>query len=388
MEKLSTYMRNRIRRIGIISIMIGLVSCGEKKTAQQQAPPPVSVGVYTVKTGNATYYDIYPATVTPLNQVDIKPQVSGNISHIFFQDGQFVHKGQKLYEIDQQQYQAAYEQAVANLNVSKANLAKSQQDADRYTELAQKDAIARQTLDHAVADLESSKRQVEAAQANVTSVGTNLKYSVISAPFDGTIGISMVKVGTSVYPQTLLNSVSSDDPMAVDIAITQAEIPHFSQILGKSQSEKDSIFTVILPEGSVYPYPGHLSFLDRAVDPQTGTIKARLIFPDPKKVLKAGITTNIRVKHDSGDSSLLIPYKAVVEQLGEYFVFVVNNSRAIQRKVSLGTMISDKIVVRSGLQQGDSVVTEGVQKLRDSLAVQIGAPKPPAATPAAAPAAK
>ncbi len=372
-------MRNRIGWIGMMFIMLGLVSCGDKKAAQQQAPPPVSVGIYTAQNGNATYYDLYPATVTPLNQVDIKPQVSGNISHIFFMDGQFVHKGQKLYEIDQQQYQAAYEQAIANLNVSKANLAKSQQDADRYTELAQKDAIARQTLDHAVADLESSKRQVEAAQANVTSVETNLKYSVISAPFDGTIGISMVKVGTSVYPQTLLNSVSSDEPMAVDIAITQAEIPRFSQILDKRVNARDSVFSVVLPDASVYPYPGRLSFLDRAVDPQTGTIKARLIFPNPKKILRPGITTNVRAKHDAGDSSLLIPYKAVVEQLGEYFVFVVNNSRAIQHKVSLGTKISDKIVVRSGLQQGDSVVTEGVQKLRDSLAVQVGAPKAPAA---------
>jgi RND family efflux transporter MFP subunit len=381
-------MRNCIRWIGLMSVTLGLVSCGDKKSAQPQAPPPVAVGVYAVQTGNATYYDMYPATVTPLNQVDIKPQVSGNIINIFFKDGQFVRKGMKLYEIDQQQYKAAYEQAIANVNVSKANLAKSQQDADRYTELAQKDAIARQTLDHAVADLESSKRQVEAAQANVVSVETNLKYSVISAPFDGTIGISMVKVGTSVYPQTLLNSISSDDPVAVDIAITQAEIPRFTQLLIVGSGDRDSLFTVILPDNSIYPYPGHLSFIDRAVDPQTGTIKARLIFKNPEKFLKAGITTNVRVKHDAGDSSLLIPYKAVVEQLGEYFVFVVNQNKAIQHKVVLGTKINDKVVVRTGLQRGDSVITEGVQKVRDSLAVQVGAPKAQATATAPGPAAK
>src|ERR1700722_18418665 len=158
-------MKNTMSWVGIFILAMELVSCESKQTGPQ-APPPVAVGVQIAKEGAATYFDIYPATVTPLNQVDIKPQVSGNISHIFFQDGQFVRKGQKLYEIDQQQYQAAYEQAIANLNVSKANLAKSQQDADRYTELAQKDAIARQTLDHALADLESSKRQVDAAQAN------------------------------------------------------------------------------------------------------------------------------------------------------------------------------------------------------------------------------
>ncbi len=379
MEKLSFYMSNSTRWIGILSMMTGLASCGDKQAAQQQAPPPVAVNVYTVKPGNATYFDQFPATVTPVNQVDIKPQISGNIINIFFKDGQRVRKGEKLYEIDQQQYKAAYDQAIANLNVSKANLAKSQQDADRYTELAQKDAIARQTLDHALADLESSKRQVQAAQANVTDVQTNLKYSVISAPFEGTIGISMVKIGTGVYPQTLLNSISSDDPMAVDIAVDQGQIPAFTAYLRKGSADRDSLFSVVLTDGSIYPYPGHLYLLDRSVDPQTGTLKARLVFPNKEGYLKPGITTNIRVKHDAGDSSLLIPYKAVVEQLGEYFVFVDNDNKAIQHKISLGTRINDKVVVRSGLQQGDSVITEGVQKLRDSIAIQVGAPKAPAA---------
>ncbi|HTI09703.1 MAG TPA: efflux RND transporter periplasmic adaptor subunit [Puia sp.] len=371
-------MRSTIQWTGFMSMMLALASCGDKKAAQQQAPPPAAVNVYIVQPGNATYYENYPATVTPLNQVDIKPQVSGNIINISFQDGQYVHKGQRLYEIDQQQYKAAYDQAQANVAVSQANLAKAQQDADRYTDLAKQDAIAKQTLDHQLADLESAKRQLEAAKANVASVQTNLKYSVISAPFDGTIGISQVKVGTSVYPQTLLNTVSTEDPMAVDIAVDQVEIPFFASYLEKKN--RDSTFSVILPDGSIYPYPGHLVLLDRAVDPQTGTIKARLVFSNPKKILKAGITTNIRVKHGSGDASLLIPYKSVVEQLGEYFVYVVNGGHALQRKVTLGTRITDKIVVKAGVQQGDSVVTDGVQKLRDSIAVHVG---PPAKAPGA-----
>lgn len=375
MEKSITHMNLRMRWIGLIVFITGLSSCGGKQTAQQQAPPPVAVSVYRVTAGNATYYDMYPATVTPLNQVDIKPQISGNIIHIFFKDGQRVRKGQPLYEIDQQMYKAAYDQAVANLNVSKANLAKAQQDADRYEELAQKDAIARQTLDHAVADLESAKRQVDAAQANVVDVQTNLKYSLIPAPFDGTIGISQVKIGTAVYPQTLLNSISSDDPMAVDIAIDQAEIPRFTNYLEKGTHAGDSLFTVLLTDGSVYPEPGRLYLLDRAVDPQTGTIKARLVFPNGRGLLKPGMTTNVRVRHDAGDSTLMIPYKAVVEQLGEYFAFVADDNKAIQHKIALGARINDKVIVRTGLQQGDSVITEGVQKLRDSVAIQVGAPK-------------
>jgi membrane fusion protein (multidrug efflux system) len=351
------------------------MACGNDKPAGPVAPLPVAVNVYTVVPGNATYNDKYPATVTALNQVDIKPQVSGNITHIFFQDGQHISKGAKLYEIDQQQYRAAYEAASANLEVAKANLAKAQQDADRYTDLAKKDAIARQTLDHALADLESSKRQVDAAKANVASVATNLKYSVIYAPFEGTIGISQVKLGAAVYPQTLLNSISSDDPLAADLAVDQKEIPRFTQLLQKGGGAKDSTFGLILPDGSLYPYPGHISLLDRAVDPQTGTIKARLIFPNPKGSLKPGIVGNVQVRNKGAANSLLIPYKAVVEQMGEYFVFVVvNGNKVTQRKISLGARINEKIEVKDGLKENEQVVTEGVQKLRDSSVVQIGPP--------------
>jgi RND family efflux transporter MFP subunit len=378
MEKSSFYMTNSTRWFGLMAALLALASCDDKK-AVQTAPPPASVSVYTVAPGNATYYDLYPGTVTPLNQVDIKPQISGNIINIFFKDGQHLNKGQKLYEIDPQQYRAAVEQAIANVDVAKANLAKSQQDADRYTELSKQDAIAKQTLDHQIADLESAKKQVAAAKANVVSVETNLKYSVIYAPFDGTIGISQVKIGTSVYPQTLLNSISTDNPIAVDIAVDQAEIPAFNKYLRKGASNRDSLFTVVLPDNSIYPYPGYLYLVDRAVDPQTGTIKARFVFQNTQNDLKPGLTTNLRIKHNSGDSSLLIPYKSVLEQLGEYYVFIASGDRAIQHKVSLGNRINDKIVVRSGLKEGDKVVTDGIQKLRDSSLIQAGAPKAPAA---------
>jgi membrane fusion protein (multidrug efflux system) len=379
MDKSSFYMRNILT--GLLSLTaFGLASCGSK-SAGPAAPPPASVNVYTVRSGNATYFESYPGTATPLNQVDIKPQVSGNIIGIYFKDGQGVRKGQKLYEIDQQQYKAAVEQAKANVLVARANLEKSQQDADRYLELAKQDAIAKQTLDHQLADLEASKQQLQAAQANVASVETNLKYSEIFSPFDGTIGISQVKVGTAVYPQTLLNSVSTDNPMAVDIAINQADIPQFNRYFEKGKKSVDTIFTAVMPDGSIYPFPGQLYLLDRSIDPTTGTLKARITFANPKNELKAGLTTNIRIRHASGDSTLLIPYKSVVESLGEFFVFVVEDSIALQKKVSLGTRIGPNIVVRSGLMQGEKVVTEGVQKLRDSSVVRLA---PPKAAPGAA----
>ncbi|MEO5592221.1 MAG: efflux RND transporter periplasmic adaptor subunit [Chitinophagaceae bacterium] len=357
-----------------VSGILIVESCGSsnKADAPKAPPPPVPVVIYAVQKGNAVYFDQYPATVVALNEVQLRPQVTGYITGVFFKDGQHVSKGQKLFTIDQQQYQASYNQAVANLNVANANLGKAQQDADRYAELLKKDAIARQTAEHAQADLQASKMQLEAAKANVSSVQTNVRYSTIYAPFEGTIGISQVKLGTAVSPgQTILNTISSDNPIAVDVAVDQKEIARFSLLQQKASGDKDSTFSLALPDQSVYSFPGHISFIDRAVDPQTGTIKTRIIFPNKEKLLKAGMSCNIRVKNNGNSQSLLIPAKAVMEQMGEYFVYVVGDSnKVVQHKIQTGQVINDKIMVKSGLEENDKIVIEGVQKLRDGTVVQ------------------
>ncbi len=366
----------------LMMMIVIATSCGKKDKAQQQGPPPaVAINVDTVKEGQPVYYDNYPATVTALIQVDIKPQVSGNITGVYFHDGDHVYKGEKLYTIDPQQYEGAYEQAEANIDVAKANLIKAQKNADRYLELQKNDAIAGQVVDNALADLDAAKMQVAAAQANAQSVATNLKYTTIYSPIDGTIGISQVKIGTSAYPQTLLNTVSSDDPIAADIAVDQSLIPKFSEILNKGMSKTDSIFTVSLPDGSLYPNPGHITLLDRAVDQTTGTIRARIVFPNSQKMLKVGATANVRVENKSAQNQIVIPYKCIVEQLGEYFVYQVKDTIALQKKVTLGERINGTVIVQSGLKTGEIIVSDGVQKLKDSSAVTTKAPKAPSSKP-------
>ena len=353
------------------------VACGSK-APEQKAPPQAAVNVYVVKKESAVYFDQYPATVAALNQVDFKAQVTGYVTGIYFKDGQHVSKGQKLYDIDRQQYQANYDQALANLNVAKANLDKAQQDANRYTDLLKQDAIAKQTVDHALADLQSVKMQVAAAKANVARVETDLKYSTIYSPFDGTIGLSQVKLGTLVSAnQTLLNTISSDDPMAVDIALDQKQIPRFLQLQQHSTKEADSVFTLSLADNSIYPQIGSISLIDRAIDAQTGTIKVRLIFPNKNNFLKSGMSCNVRVKNnDAAALFVMVPYKAMVEQMGEYSVFVVNDSsKVIQHKLQLGARINDKVIVKDGLNEGDKIVIDGVQKLKDGAAVSVAPAK-------------
>lgn len=370
-------MNTIVKKGLLISSVFLFAACGGNKAPEApKAPPPAPVTVYEVKKETAVYYDNYPATITPLNQVDLKAQVTGYITGVFFTDGQHVSKGQKLYDIDRQQYQANYDQAVANLNVAKAAQGKAQQDADRYNDLLKQDAIAKQKVDYALADLQSAKMQVAAAQANVSRVSNDVRFSVISAPFDGTIGISQAKIGTLVTAnQNVLNTVSSDNPMAVDISIDQKEIPLFASLEQHPGSDADSAFTLVLPDNSIYNKTGHVSLIDRAVDPQTGTIKARLVFANDGK-LRAGMNTDVRVKNNHTGEFILAPYKSVVEQMGEFFVFVVGDSSKVsQKKVVLGTRINDKIIVKDGLKEGDKIVAEGVQKLKEGTVVTSAPPK-------------
>lgn len=366
--------------ISAIVSTIVLIACGEKKAAQgPPTPPPVFVSVTTVKDTTAVYHDEYPATVVALNEVKLTAQVNGYITGVYFRDGDKVAKGQRLYSIDQQVYGANLQQAIANQQVQETNLLKAQKDAERYHELDKHDAIAKQQVDYADAALEAARKQVAAAKAAVSAVRANVGFAVIRSPFGGTIGISQVKTGTAVVAgQTVLNTVSTDDPIAVDVNVDQKEIFRFHQLQQQKGSGADSTFTLAFGS-DIYPYPGKISLIDRAVDPQTGTIKARLVFPNKDGLLKAGMNGTVRIANNRAAQSIVIPFKAVTEQLGEYFTYVVGDSSKVdQRRVELGQQMGANVIIRSGLTAGDKIVVEGVQNLRQGSVITTTPPAPPA----------
>jgi membrane fusion protein (multidrug efflux system) len=373
-------MKHRSVKINVaFGIVMLLVSCGGNQQPQQGPPPPVAVTVEEVKVSDAAYYDEYPGTVVALNQTEIRAQVSGYITGIYFKDGAKVSKGQRLYSIDQQLYNANYQQAIANQQVQETNLLKAQKDADRYHELDKKDAIAKQQVDYADAALEAAKKQVDAAKANVNAVRANVSFATILAPFTGTIGISMVRSGTSVVAgQTIMNTISTDNPIAVDFAVDQKEVYRFSQ-LQLAQKPKDSTFSIAFGN-DIYPFHGSINLIDRAVDPQTGTIKTRLIFPNDKNLLKAGMSTTVRVLNNASQKSVMVPYKAITEQLGEFFVYVAGDSNKVsQRKLVLGKQVGPNIIVKDGLKEGEKVVVQGVQNLREGAVITTAPPQQPGA---------
>jgi len=344
-------------------------SCN-KPIKQNTVLPPTAVNVVSAKTAEAVYYDQYQGTVVAINTVELRSEVSGFITGIFFQDGQVVSKGKELYEIDRRKYEAAYEQAEANLLSADANLVKAQKDIDRYTMLLQNDAVARQTVDQAQATYETSKAQVAVAKAGVLSAKTDLSYSIITAPFSGRIGISQVKLGAQVTPgTTLLNTISAENPIGVDVVINEEDINRFYKL---QKNGTDSTFKLQLSDGSNYNKTGKVLAIDRGVAIGTGTMKVRVQFPNEDDVLKDGMSCVLNVLNDDSGVRLQIPYKAITEQMGEFFVFVSLDTIANQHKVKLGPRIGSDVVIMSGLQVGDKVITDGFQRLRDGGKITLG----------------
>lgn len=366
----------------ILTSSILLAACGgSAQQTQQTAPPPSPVSTYTVEREIVTTTDEYPGVVVPLNEVELRAEVGGYITAIYIDDGQKVTRGQRLYEIDRTNYQAAYNSAKANLDVALANKAKAEKDAQRYTVLAEKDAIAKQRVDYALTDLANAASQVVSAQANLATAQANLNRSVITSPLTGTIGISQVKLGALVSPgNTLLNTVSTNNPMAVDISVNQKDIQRFLELQkNSSQSIKDSVFS-IEQNGITYPLYGSITAIDRAVDPGTGTIKVRISYPNLSGMLVSGMTCNVKVLNKSSVPQVIIPHKAVTEQLGKYSVFVVGDSSKVeQRIIQTGSTVQDRIVVTEGLNEGEVIVSEGTMKLRPGATIQV-TPDTPAAT--------
>src|SRR6201991_478167 len=396
----------------VFIISLALFSCQQKPTASN---PPTPVNLATVKTAPVLYYDNYPATTQALMQVDLHAQVQGYVTGIYFTEGTHVHKGQKLYSIDERLYQAAYDQAAANVKVAEGNQVQAQQDADRYQYLIQHNAVAKQTLDHAVIALQNAKNEVAAAQQALKTAATNFTYSTITAPFDGTIGFSQEKLGNLLtVGTTILNTISTDNPMAVDFLINEAQLNHYQDLQREKEHNVDSLFTIALPNHAIYSQLGKISVIDRAVDPQTGTIRVRLVFPNDKQELRAGMSCVVRVHNLETTPQIVIPGKAIVEQMGEYFVYVAKDTIirraadstgsktadgagksgatdgagrnsdgapapdsaagkphlvAIQVKVETGQTIGSNVLIKSGLKSGDRIVVDGVQALHEGSAI-------------------
>jgi membrane fusion protein (multidrug efflux system) len=398
-QRIITKMKNRYIYWLAPAALLALASC-KGKSAQNAPLPPTPVNLVEAKKAEAIYYDQYQGTIVSINTTELRSQVPGFVTGILFKEGEVVQKGKVLYEIDKRKYVAAYQQAEANVLSAQANLVKAQKDIDRYNMLLKNDAIARQTVDQAAAAYETGKANVAVAKAALASAHTDLSYATITAPFTGRIGISQVRLGTQVTAgTTLLNTISAEHPMGVDVVVNEQDIQRFYKL---QQASSDTTFKLQMSDGiTTYNKPGKVLAIDRGVNNQTGTIKVRIQFPNEDGVLKDGMSCVLKVLNNQSGDRVQIPYKAITEQMGEFFVFVSkdttfvdttkNNEKvealiAKQHKVVLGPRVGFDVVIMSGVEPGDKVVTEGFQRLRDGGKIVLGDPSKTAAPGQGAPA--
>jgi membrane fusion protein (multidrug efflux system) len=332
-------------------------------------PPAVDVKVVVVATAPTEIYRDLVGEVRGSQEVEIRSRVSGVLTTKHFADGVMVDEGQLLYSIDAREYRAQVATAEANLASAEANLARARQDVERYVPLLAENAISQQVYDNAVAAAKEAEAQVRASRAAITEARLGVEYAEVRAPMTGRIGASQVFEGALITAgQTLLATISDDDPAWVDFSLSESELLDYMRRYGATEPTADSVQRYVrltLSDGTHYPDPGRISFADRALDPTTGTYTLRAEFPNRNHQLVPGLFARIRVTAEERASAILVPDRAVQQQLGRYFVTAVGERDVAEaRPVTLGPRVGNKWVVEEGLAVGDRIVVEGLQKAR------------------------
>ena len=359
------------------------LGCGGPKAAP--AAPPPEVEIATVIQKDVPIYGEWVATLDGYVNAQIQPQVSGYIIEQNYKEGSFVRKGQTLFRIDPRPFQAILDQAKAQLAQAQAQLGKTQLDVDRDTPLAKERAIAQSQLDNDIQANLAAKASVKAGEAQVEQAELNLGFTNVTSLVDGIAGIAQVQIGNLVNPSAVLTSVSQVNPIKAYFPISEQEYMHFAERINThNQQEYPSDappFDLILADGSTYPQKGRLLLTDRQVDITTGSIRIVCAFPNPKNILRPGQFGRVRAAGDVRPNALLVPQRAVSELQGSYQVFVVGaDGKANVRPVTVEERIGTMWIIQSGLKAGESVITEGLQKVRDGVPVRV---KPGSNGPAA-----
>ncbi|MRG47492.1 efflux RND transporter periplasmic adaptor subunit [Chitinophaga sp. SYP-B3965] len=354
------------RSIYTLPMCLLLCACGGKQKPAQGPMPRPTVSTFEVKPATYVVTENFPATLTAHSIVEIRSDVTGFLETIRAQDGSVVSKGQVLYEVDRSRSMASYDQAKASVAQAEADLAQKQRDLERYSNLLKQDAIAKQTVEQASTLVETAKANLAAAKAAQTRSGTDINHAVIRAPVSGKIGIALVRVGDLVSAgQTTINTLVNENPIYADIDLPQNRYAEFRK--GNLQR-----YYIMQDNGEVYPEEGKVLLINNIIDPQTGTIRVRLTFPNKQEALKSGMSAVVQVKYNTADTALAIPSKAIVELLGEVKAYVVDEHNVVQqRPITRGPIIDSMLVIRSGIRAGDRIVVEGIQKVKQGDTVNI-----------------
>jgi membrane fusion protein, multidrug efflux system len=357
-----------LQRLSIAAVMLSVCAGCEEKAA---APPPPAPGVKVtpVVQKDVPIYQEWVGTMAGNTNADIKPKVEGFLLTRLYEEGSHVNKGQALFQLDKRQAQAAVEQSIGYLAQSQAGLAQAQIDVRRYTPLVKEKAVSQAELDKAHSAEKAFRADVDAKQAALDNAKLNLGWTTVLSPISGIAGIAQVAIGDLMTPNTVMTTISNVDPIYVDVSISEQDYLKFTkEKLQRTSAGKN--LELILGDGTTFPHRGRVLFLNRQVDSRTGTIQVRGEFPNPGSVLRPGQYAKIRAVTELRKDAMLIPQASVSELQGIYQVGVVGSDNKVAIKtVTLGPVYKDMWVVISGLQPGENVIVEGLQRVRTGMTV-------------------
>jgi membrane fusion protein (multidrug efflux system) len=361
--------------VGPIAAALALTAAGCKKAEPPAPPPPPLVQVMEVAKKNVDLYTTFIGKLDSPQNVEIRARVESFLEKMLFVEGEEVAAGAPLFELDKKQYEEKLAAAKASLAEAKAALAKSNIDVPRLTALVSQNATPQRDLDAALTTKEVNEANVASAEARVKTAELDLGYCDIKAPLAGRIGAKEVPVGSLVGKgePTLLATISQLDPIWFYCAVSEVDYLQAEKLAREAGRKMDDLpVTLILADGSEHPDKGKWVFVDRVVDATTATIRARAEFPNSRKALRPGMFARVRISLPTVEGNILVPERALVELQGKNFVWIVDaGNKAMQRSVEVApNRVGPEVIVLKGLEAGERIVVEGLQKLREGAPVQ------------------
>ena len=364
--------------VGMSSLL--LVACGAGSKEAAEAPPP-GVLVAQVAMRQISETVEYVGQTVAVNDVSLRAQVEGYLLERKFDEGRDVEQGDELFLIDPALYKAGVAAAEGAVAEARAAVSRADKDAKRYRSLAQKQSVSQQQLDNAESELLQTKAVLKTAESQLLKAQIDLSHTVITAPISGRIGRAAASVGGLVTPQTgELARLVELDPIYANFSVSERDV-----IAAKRRYQTGTGFdldavevTLRLPDGSLYEHVGRVDFIDNVVDRKTGTIVLRARFDNPRKLLVPGLYVSTMLGREETTDKLIIPQSAVQEDQAGMFVMVVAPDSTVElRRISTGQAYAGELVVNAGLEPGEEVIVEGIQKVRPGLVVDAKlAPRP------------
>ncbi|MCG7567738.1 efflux RND transporter periplasmic adaptor subunit [Pseudoalteromonas sp. CnMc7-15] len=352
---------------------LALVGCSEPQQQNQSMPAP-AVSVYEVAMQEVGNYREFVARTEAFQEADIRARVEGELIERTFREGAYVEKGQTLFKIDASEYTASVSEIEASLKSNRAAASRAERDLKRGREIAKDGFISEADLDKLQTNLDQAQAAVKSSEAALEKAKLNLSYTTIDAPFSGRIGKVSFDVGNIVNPQSgALAQLTDIDPIYVSFQVEESDYISYQQSHQQTNNSPEDVpldLSLRLPNDTDFEQPGTLDFADTKIDRSTGTVELRAKFDNPNGIVMPGLFVTLVVESQDKQSQALVPQAAVQEnQQGKFVLVVKGDNTVAQRLVDLGRRIDAMWVVKSGIEQGERVIVEGLQKVRSGVEV-------------------